>query len=182
MGPYKLTDNEEDAPKVLVVSWGSGTRNQPAFAVIVNENGFMTESLQLERLLDKERHVDVNSLQEFISRTQPDVIAVGGFKANTSTSLLKIITDEVLKGETGTPVYLVDDEVARIYMSSSQGQQDFPEKDYNRLIPYCVSLGRFVQDPTCEFAGLVNKDEDIKHIPLNPLQKLVSIFYFQAYH
>ena len=174
MGPFKLPNNDEDSPKVLVISWGNGSRNQPAFAVIVNENGFMTETLQMDRLLDKERHSDVNSLKDFIERTQPDVIAVGGFKANTKTALMKIVNEEVLSGQKEDPkVYLVEDEVARIYMSSSQGLQDFPEKDYNRLIPYCVSLGRFVQDPTCEFAGLVNKDEDIKHIRLDPLQKLV---------
>ena len=62
-------------------------------------------------------------------------------------------------------------------MHSKRGEREFPEKDYPRLIPYCVSLGRKVQDPTQEYAGLCNMDQDIRNIRLHPLQNLVYLFY-----
>lgn len=174
MNPYKLPDNDEDSPIVLAISWGDGNRTSPGFAVVLNENGEMIDFSKLDRLMERERRPDIDALQELIERHKPDVVAVGGFKPNTKTILMKIIQEEVLRGQNNVPLYLVEDEVARIYMMSARGVSEFPEADYPRLIPYCVSLGRFVQDPTCEFAGLVNKDEDIKHVRMHPLQKYLS--------
>ncbi|KAJ3362563.1 Transcription elongation factor spt6, partial [Kappamyces sp. JEL0680] len=175
MAPFVIPGSEEEIPTVLSISWGDGTRTSPAFGIVLNENGEMVHFLKLDKLIDRDRLEDVKALQEVIDSFSPDVVVLGGFKANTKTMLLKILQEEVVSGskKRDLPIYLVDDEVARIYMNSNVAAREFPETDYPRLIPYCVSLGRFAQDPTCEYAGLFNKDEDVKHLRLDPLQKLL---------
>ena len=182
MAPYHIPDNDEDTPIVMAISWGNGSRNASTFCVILNESGSIIEFKKLDKLSDRDhsKH-DVEILIEMIAHHRPDAIAIGGFAPNTKTGLLKIITDQVIPGgknemdwNENIPIYLADDEVAKIYMSSESGKREFPEADYPPLIPYCVSLARFVQEPTSEYACLFNKNEDIRHIRLDPLQKYLS--------
>ena len=149
MAPYHIPDNDEDTPIVMAISWGNGSRNASTFCVILNESGSIIEFKKLDKLSDRDhsKH-DVEILIEMIAHHRPDAIAIGGFAPNTKT--------------------------AKIYMSSESGKREFPEADYPPLIPYCVSLARFVQEPTSEYACLFNKNEDIRHIRLDPLQKYLS--------
>jgi transcription elongation factor SPT6 len=179
MAPYKIPENDEDTPIVMAISWGNGERNDSTFCVILNENGVVIEFKKLDKLLERDHlQEDVQTIIDMISRHKPDAVAVGGFKPNTKTGLLKIMMESVIPGGANEPdwnkdlpVYLVEDEIARIYMTSKSGQREFPEKDYPPLIPYCVSLSRFVQEPICEYAALFNTDEDIKNLRLDPMQK-----------
>jgi transcription elongation factor SPT6 len=180
MAPYVVPDSEEDTPVVLAISWGDGTRMSSAFAVLLNENGELVELLKIDKLVERERSQDVKALQDLINRGGPDIIVLGGFKPNTKTALMKILKEEVISfsDKKGLEVILVDDEVPRIYMNSKQASRNFPEADYPRLIPYCVSLGRLAQDPTCEYAGLFNNDNDITHLRLDTIQTLVRLYFF----
>lgn len=180
MQPYRISSKDDSAPVVLSISWGDGTWNSPTYAVLLNENGEMIDSLKLDKLTDRERKDDVYNLASMISRHKPHVICVGGFKPNTKTQLMKILNDEVLfqvreEVKDDIPCMLIDDEAARIYMNSRRGLREFPEQDYPMIVRYCVSLGRYMQEPTLEYAGLFNTDEDIKNVRLDALQTLVFV-------
>ncbi|KAJ2991544.1 Transcription elongation factor spt6 [Globomyces sp. JEL0801] len=191
MSPYKPGGDGSRSPTkpgqadnpcvVLSICWGDGTRNDPAFAVILKDTGEIQEYIRLDKLTDRDNVDDTKALLQLVQRHEPDVIAVGGFKPNTKTLLLKILEERVV-GEGlndrslkySIPVMIVEDETARIFMNSQTGLKEFPASDYHMLIRYCVSLGRYVQDPTTEYAALFNQDQDIKSVRLHPLQALVA--------
>lgn len=178
VAPFHIPNNDEDSPVVMAISWGDGVRNASTFVVILNGNGEVVDFRKLDKLIERDHHLeDVELLSTLISLHNPDVIAIGGFRPNSKTGLYKIMMEEVipkLQSSSPPPVYIVEDEAARIFMTSKSAEREFPPKDYPILIPYCVSLARTVQDSTCEYAGLFNKDEDIKNLRLDPLQKLLS--------
>jgi transcription elongation factor SPT6 len=70
------------------------------------------------------------------------------------------------------PIILVDDDAARVFMNSKEGQKYYPDSD--PMVRYLVSLARKVQDPIMEYSRLMNVEDDYKHLHLHPLQKLVS--------
>jgi transcription elongation factor SPT6 len=185
---YKLSmtgykSNHEDGPKVLSLSWGSGDRGSITYGVILNENGDLKDSIMLDKLETRGRAEDVKKLAQFIGKHHPDCIVIGGFKPNTKIHLAKIIKEEVLHEyrefredsafKPALEVMLLDDEVARIFMNSKLGIREFPDKEFPLLVRYCVSLGRYCQNPLIEYAGLFNQDEDIKNVRLDPLQSFL---------
>jgi transcription elongation factor SPT6 len=117
-------------------------------------------------------------LKDILEKHRPEIIAIGGFKPNTKQNLLPIIQNEILQNLDlpATKVYIVEDEAARIFMNSKSSLKEFPE--YHMLMRYCISLGRICQEPTCEYSNLVNSDDDIKNVRLDPLQSLVFFFNF----
>jgi transcription elongation factor SPT6 len=179
MQPFKGPDSDI-APTVFSISWGDGSRNAPTFGVVLNENGQVIESIKLDKLTDREHMEDISSLVKLLNRHKPALICYSGFKPNTKIYLYKILVDEVITkyrsdytNSIDIPVKFIDDEVARIYMNSKTGIREFPEKDYPFLVRYCVSLGRYCQEPLLEYAVLCNLEEDIKNVTLDPLQNLV---------
>ena len=56
---------------------------------------------------------------------------------------------------------VVEDDVARIFMRSVSGIHEYPDSHYTPLVRYFVSLGRKVQDPLVEYAGLMNSGSEI---------------------
>jgi transcription elongation factor SPT6 len=184
MSPFKplIEDTYDDeSPSVIAISWGEGSKSGATIAVALDENGAMAEFIKLDRLNDRERSNDVDRLISFVKSNQPQVIVCSGLKPNTKSELLKILKDEVIgegvrskKIDAHIPVLIIDDDAARIYMNSKRGLAEFPDKDYHPLIRYCVSLGRKVQDPTMEYAGLFNVEEDYKSLRLHPLQNYLS--------
>ncbi|KAL5034776.1 Transcription elongation factor spt6 [Batrachochytrium dendrobatidis] len=186
MSPYRPAQSSDDvhsyddvAPVVLSITWGEGDRSSPTFAAIIGENGQLSEYLKLDKLNDRERGNDLNMLIDLAARFRPAVVVVGGLKPNTQTQLLRLLEETITAAEVqgklkeNIPVMIVEDEVARIYMHSKRAELEFPIKDYPQLIRYCVSLGRRVQDPTQEFAGLFNVNEDYKSLRIHPLQNLL---------
>jgi transcription elongation factor SPT6 len=179
MQPFRPSDTDE-APIVMCVSWGDGMKGSPTYVVILNENGEMIDFSKLEKMMDREhRREDCEVLMNLMDRHKPNVIAVGGFKPNTSTMLMRVLKEEVVevyRSQFGDliPMFLVDDECARIFMKSKKGLTEFPDNDYPVLIRYLISLGRYVQEPTLEYAGLCNGDDDIRNVRMDPLQHLLS--------
>ncbi|KND02484.1 chromatin-remodeling histone chaperone SPT6, partial [Spizellomyces punctatus DAOM BR117] len=184
MAPFKRSedaDADEWDPRVLAISWGDGEPNAATFAVALKETGEVLQWNKLDRLRGPIDHrgPDADALVSMIVRHEPDVIAIAGFKPNTKTMLHRTLQDIVQEAlvsgriREDIKIIIVDDEVARIFMNSKRGLREFPEGAYPQLVRYCVSLGRRVQDPTTEFAGLMDMNSDILHLRLHPVQHLV---------
>lgn len=184
VAPFKRSedaDEDEWDPRVMAISWGDGDGGAPTFCVVLNETGEILEWAKLDKLRGppEYRAADAEIISSMIARHEPDVIAIAGFKPNTKTLLHRAIQDIVqeafasrkIRDDLG--VIFVEDDVARIFMNSKRGLREFPDTTYPPLIRYLVSLGRRVQDPTTEFAGLMDMSDDIKYLRLHPEQHLV---------
>jgi transcription elongation factor SPT6 len=179
MQPFRPNDADDEAPIVMAISWGDGLKGTPTYAVILNENGEMIDFTKLEKMMDRDgKRDDGRTLVKLIEHHKPHCVIVGGFKPNTKTNLVRTLQEEVIdvtRSQSGDiPLLLVDDESARIFMNSKRGLAEFPDSDFPFLIRYLIALGRYVQEPTLEYAGLCNHDEDIKNVRLDPLQHLLS--------
>eukprot|EP00842_Homolaphlyctis_polyrhiza_P004038 jgi/Hompol1/4635/HPOL_003774-RA len=177
MSPYypagsNIDDDEiEGSLPFVTVTWGEGGRGDPTFVAAINDDGLLSEYIKLDGLNQREPKAESKStFIAFIARHKPAAIGVGGFKPNTLTSLLELVKEMIRsaqpesKVKSDTPVLMVEDEVARVYMHSRRAEREFPEKDYPPYVRYLVSLARKMQDPTQEFAGLFNTDDDIKSV------------------
>ncbi|KAI9197363.1 SH2 domain-containing protein [Polychytrium aggregatum] len=181
-------------PRVVAISWGEGTSTEPTFGVCLDENGILSSQLMLSFLqeIDKPRGIsDSQELAKFIENSQPDVVVIGGFATNTKTKLIKIVEAAVENsthqrssyrddrrsmsaGDRKSPsVFIVEDDVARLFMNSKRGEREFPPSTFPPLVRYLVSLGRKVQNPTMEYAGLFNSDDDYKLLRLHPWQDMI---------
>ncbi|TPX59333.1 hypothetical protein PhCBS80983_g02513 [Powellomyces hirtus] len=167
-------------PRVLAISWGDGDSNASTWSVVLSEAGEVLQTAKLDRFRGppEQRGPDIEVLTNMISNHNPDVVAIAGFKPNTKTilhrALQEVLEEAFAAGRTkeDLKIFFVDDEVARIYMNSARGIREFPDKSYPPLVRYLVSLGRRVQDPVMEFAGLM--DKDIQNLKLHHLQREIS--------
>ncbi|KAJ3014283.1 Transcription elongation factor spt6 [Thoreauomyces humboldtii] len=183
VAPLVVQDPEyEDEwdPRVLAISWGEGDSNAATWSLVVNETGEVLQTLKLDRFRGPAEHrgPDVDALIDMINTHNPKIVAIAGFKPNTKTILHRAVQDilqeALLSGRLSEDlqVIFVDDDVARVYMTSEVALRDYPEKHYPQLVRYLVSLARRVQDPLAEFAGLFEKD--IMSLKLHPLQYLIA--------
>ena len=162
----------------MALSWGQGDRTSATHGVVLDPNGRIN-NFALSKLGDRDREADMEKFGEKISIHEPDIIVLAGFHPGIQTHLLNIVKEIVDKGKAkrkwkkDIAVSIVDDDTARIFMNSNRGIKAFPDANNTPLIRYLVSLARKVQDPVSEYAGLVNVDDDIKHLQLHPFQKLV---------
>ncbi|KAJ3050953.1 Transcription elongation factor spt6, partial [Rhizophlyctis rosea] len=182
---HRHSEDEEviydDAPRVMAMSWGDGEKNDHTVCVMLDENGVVIDRLRLDNLQFHSiaRGQDLNLLTQFLNKNRPEFIAIGGFKPNTHTGLLRLIREHVKQAyadrklKDDIPVEVVEDDVARIYMSSKRGQKEYPGGEAWMLVRYCVSLGRKCQDPLLEYAGLMNHDDDVLQLNLHPRQRLL---------
>ena len=179
IGMQGMSADDGHHQRVLAITCGDGGQNSPTFAVMLNDNGEVLETARFDALMDRNNFEDVKKLIELIKLQKPGVVCLSGFRPSTKTYLMKTLEETVWpQGRSAWKVepslIIIDDEYARIYMNSRRGKIDFPDKDFPMLIRYCVSIGRYVQNPTMEYAGLVNIDEDIKAVRLDPLQHLLT--------
>ena len=180
-------DDEEDEevnPKVLGLSWGDGGPQAPIYAAMVNETGNLVKvftNAKLSEIACRPNNMDYNAMKTvdefvaFLKEHRPHVIALGGFQCNTLKKLKKFLEDTVSREEEtrNIAVLIIEDEAARIFMNSKRGVKEFPDDSHHRLVRYCVSLARKVQDPTSEYAALYNYHKDVLSLPLDPLQHLL---------
>ena len=188
--PYKPKGEPPGTvPRVLAFSNGNGVPGRDAVCYVwVEEDGKVIESGKFVdiRLGNADKLIpdgkDVDSLVDLIKRRSPDVIAVSGFSVETR-KLYKVIQEIVdirqLRGESYEDddgvdrsdlfdVIIVNDEVARLYHTSSRAAQEFPSLP--PLARYCVALARYLQDPLDEYAAL---GKSIDTISFDPSQDLV---------
>jgi transcription elongation factor SPT6 len=182
-------NEDDDYCKVMAISWGDGERNSATIVVCLDEKGRVCSRLKLNKLQERDGKLDdLNRLLELIRDERPGAIVIGGFSLSTRVRLVPEITKLVSErlneyddhdyksrrrgGRVPPPeVVMVEDDVARLAMSSKRYEKEFP--DFPPLVKYCISLARKVQNPCLEYAGLFNMDEEYKLLRIHPHQALV---------
>ncbi|XP_065663621.1 transcription elongation factor SPT6 isoform X2 [Hydra vulgaris] len=183
-GEYS-TDNESIyGSRVLSCSF-LPDRNAVSFFAMLDADGQVVDFLRLKYLLCRKNSVkkseqdakigDMNKLKDFIRKYSPRVVAVAA-ECCEAQRVLDDITEAVqeLEQDHQMPhiyVELVPGEVARIYQNSPRGLMEFPE--YPELLRHAISLGRRIQNPLVEFAGLCNFEEELTCLRLHPMQDVL---------
>lgn len=176
-------------PNVLCLSHGSGQKNDAIMWAYIENDGRVLENGKFVdfKLGQPERGFldgkDIAVFVEVCNRRKPDVIGISGFSAETRKlykDVQEIISKHNIKGpqyddpDEGTDksdaleVILVNDEVARLYYKSPRAEEEFPK--YPPLTRYCISLGRYLQNPLAEYASL---GKNIVSIPFVQNQILI---------
>jgi len=113
--------------------------------------------------VDKEKEI----LLKFIRDNSPHVVAIGAsWEANR---LYSIINKE--KNSDNIHVAYVNTEIARIFQDSPRAKSEFSELP--SAVRQAICLGRYLQDPLTELAGLCGAKEDI-YMNLHPYQAMVG--------
>lgn len=176
-------------PRVLALSNGAGDRADAICWAYVDENGRVLENGKFTdmRLGNPERYTadgkDVAPFVELVERRQPDAVAVSGWSVETRR-LYKDLQDIVERHSLhGTPyedpdddrevsdpleIFMVNDEVARLYHTSGRAGTDHPSVP--PLTRYCIALAMYMQNPMKEYASL---GRDIISITFDPSQHLI---------
>ena len=176
-------------PRVLTLSTGKGIPGRdPAYWAYVNDDGRVLENGKFVELApgDRERDVadgkDVAAFLELVRQREPEVIGISGFTPDTRklhSHITTLVKNHDLRGPTYADdedrdrsdpldVMIVNDEVARLYMTSEKAKRDHP--GYAQITHYCVALGRYLQDPIKEYASL---GRDLISISFDPAQHLL---------
>lgn len=169
-----------DTP-VMAMSWGDGEKIIPLMCVVLDAFGNLMDQTIFTRLQDiaTVREREMERLKRHIKDHNVEVIVMSGSAPNTRTRLYEDVKRLIEESSLRTEVFILDDAVAKIYMNSKRGMEDLPTQDVNwDMVRYCVSLGRMALDPTMEYAGLVNSDNDILKLQLTPLQHLLPVEKF----
>jgi transcription elongation factor SPT6 len=166
--PWQAEELEKgQTPAVLAISCGSGDFSRDAVVcAFVDDTGRLVEQIQLQdvRELDNKK-----ALAEFIERRSPDVIGLAGFSVQTYRLHDDIVNMMKERSEITRQVLYVNDEVARLYQNSKRGTEEFP--DLGPLTRYCISLGRYLQNPLMEYIAM---GRDVVSIPVHKNQNLIG--------
>ncbi|KAF2133834.1 transcription elongation factor Spt6 [Dothidotthia symphoricarpi CBS 119687] len=176
-------------PNVLCLSHGKGERGDAVMWAYVENDGRVLEQGKLVdmKLGNPERNIpdgqDIANLVDAIQRRRPDAIGVSGWSVETRRlykDIQEIVSQHNLTGSTyedentnaersdPLDVVMVNDEVARLYYNSARAAIEFPK--YAPLTRYCISLGRYLQNPLAEYASL---GKDVVSIPFVQDQTLI---------
>jgi transcription elongation factor SPT6 len=121
-----------------------------------------------------------NELREFIKQHNPHVIAVAttGLNSLKLYELLDKIIRELRDKIRCKGVYYTPDDFARIYEVSKRANREFPGKA--NIVKRAVSIGRRLNDPLTEIAGLFNTNNDILCFKYHDLQGMLPVDYFAS--
>ncbi|KAG0236910.1 Transcription elongation factor spt6 [Actinomortierella wolfii] len=160
---------EQYPPRVVAVSHGAGTSKDATQIVFLDDNGKFADHMKVDTLRDE---ASQKAFQDFLDKRRPDVVVVGGFSVMTRRlveQVEKVVNDlRDLRGDDVT-VLMTNDETARLFQNSRRAIEEFP--DALPLTRYCISLGRYVQNPMNEYAAMGSDLLNIRH---HPLQHLVT--------
>ncbi|KAF2496972.1 transcription elongation factor spt6 [Lophium mytilinum] len=189
--PYKPKGTDlGTVPRVLTLSNGRAARGDAICWAYLEPDGRVQEQGKFAdlRIGNPERYIpdgkDVVNFCEIVRRRKPDVIGVSGLSTETKRlvkDLEAIIEAYDLRGPEYTDpndedeeksdlleVFMINDEVARLYYNSARADKEFPT--YPPLTKYCIGLARYLQSPLQEYAAL---QKDIVSIPFVPNQNLL---------
>jgi transcription elongation factor SPT6 len=194
IGRYTVTYEDEDEDdwdsshgcRVMGLMYGDGD-DVASYAVLVNADGEVGDLLKLDHLLRRknswnereasEKRSAMSSLRSFIAAKRPHCVVIG---ASDRTALnvqrdVEEIVDDLVHGSEQFPklgVFLVDDNLAKVYANSKRADQDF--RDYPTVLRQAISLARRMQDPLIEFSQLTGSDEEILCLRYHPMQDLLA--------
>jgi transcriptional accessory protein Tex/SPT6 len=168
-----------DSTPILAMSWGDGERGSPLVAVLLDVFGNFVDRVSFDRMHDmtENKKYDMDRMLEYLKLHSIELVVMSGTSPNTKTRLFEDVKRVVEEGRLNVEVQIMDDAVAKIYMDSKRGVKEFPDTECTALVRYCISLGRRALDPTMEFAGLFNAENEILLLHLHPLQKLVCVYW-----
>ncbi|XP_046863856.1 transcription elongation factor SPT6-like [Xenia sp. Carnegie-2017] len=159
---------------------------QPIFFVMLNGGGQVGDFLKLSFIMKKrnsnrskekeKKEEDLESLKQFVLKKRPHVIviATGSRDSLTVYEVVKISIRELEQENQISPinVELIDHEVAEIFEKSSRAETEF--REYPMILRRAISVGRRIQDPLAEFAGLCVDEDELLCLRLHPKQNLIS--------
>ncbi|XP_040577453.1 transcription elongation factor SPT6 [Lepeophtheirus salmonis] len=194
---YTVSFEEEDEDdwdssggcRVMSISYENDT-DVASYAVCIGVNGEVIDFLKMEALLmrsnisqDSKRNrpsgdrrnkdVDMAKLKSFIIQKRPHVIVVGAIDRDAVRVRYDVeaVVHELVEGEHQFPkigVFLMDDNLAKVYSNSTRASQDF--RDYPNVLRQGISLARRMQDPLIEFSQLAGPENEILCLNFHPLQ------------
>eukprot|EP00741_Cyanophora_paradoxa_P009215 tig00001486_g8925.t1 len=126
------------------------------------------------------KNADLDALHEFIARHEPHVVVVAtnGINDRRLFMDMRSVADTVKQrralasGLRELNVVLCDSAAARIAEASTRYQQEFAE--YQPLLRHAISIGRRMQEPLAELAGLMTEEREMLDLRLHPLQEMLS--------
>lgn len=168
----------------MAVSWGHGDPKKDSIAVaFLDDEGRLREHAMFDNLQEQQMQ---NEFQNILKRRRPDLVAIGGFSAQThrlydqirviarDPDYLASINEDDQMRERGEdepisiPVRYIFDEVARLFQQSKRAEDEFGTLPV--LTRYCIGLARYAQSPLNEYAALgadmiaVTFDEEGQHL------------------
>ena len=194
VGKYSVTFDDEDEDewdssrgcRVVSIMYENDI-NVAAYAVALTVEGEVADLIKLEHLLKrknsnrerevKDKHEDMKRLKNFIHQRRPHCVVVG-VADRTALHVQKDVEDvvsELVEGEAQFPrikVFLLDDNLARVYANSVRAKHDF--RDYPEVLRQAISLGRRMQDPLTEFSQLCGPENEILCLRYHPMQDVLS--------
>lgn len=176
-------------PRVLALTNGAGSATRdPIYWAWLEDGGRVLENGKFDELRpgvperDMPEGRDVRSFVELVQRRSPDVIAVSGFSVETRIlydNLKQICERNDLRSPEWTDdddhtrrdpleVFMVNDEIARLYHTSDRSAVEFP--GFAPLTKYCVSIAKYLQGPLLEYVSL---GKDVLSLSLHSNQGLL---------
>eukprot|EP00051_Salpingoeca_urceolata_P006099 m.81037 g.81037 ORF g.81037 m.81037 type:complete len:1689 (+) comp14683_c0_seq1:89-5155(+) len=169
-------DDFEAGLRVVAVKLGSKQDRTKSFVAYINSAGDCTDWVGLDGLLiwkkskreteRSRRFEDFETLQKFIEDKRPDVIAVCA-----DTVDCRSFISELEGWPVRTPIELVDGNIASVYAASVSSKKEFPE--YEPGLRAAISIGRRLQSPEIEMAGLFTSEKEVLCLQMHPLQDML---------
>eukprot|EP01114_Cavostelium_apophysatum_P013868 TRINITY_DN3454_c0_g1_i4.p1 TRINITY_DN3454_c0_g1~~TRINITY_DN3454_c0_g1_i4.p1 ORF type:complete len:1553 (-),score=591.00 TRINITY_DN3454_c0_g1_i4:61-4719(-) len=198
-GPFRPPNSDEygesnEREDIKVMSCVFGTGKAPTMCVVLDPEGEVVDHLKISNLFDLRKppppqnifdnEPHVNKLAEFIIQHEPNVIAVGAqLDARKLYDELHQTLEELRNtGRIQAQIHIayVDTEVARIFQFTERANSDFPE--YPAVLRQAISLGRLLQDPLTETAGLCSdNNESLCSLKLHASQDMVGKEFLAKY-
>eukprot|EP00053_Salpingoeca_punica_P020212 m.211010 g.211010 ORF g.211010 m.211010 type:complete len:1767 (+) comp17822_c0_seq2:479-5779(+) len=180
-------EHDRDSLRVLAIALGSsGDKvSVPTFAAFLSPFGDCVDSQKYDWLSlrtartdnDTRRFTtDRENLKSFIRAKNPDVIAIAAENLDCQRleRLLHEIVQELRDQDSmhEIPIEFVDPCVAHIYQNSWRAEREF--KEYVPRLRFAISIGRRLQSPELEYAGLLARanDQEILCLKMHPLQEM----------
>ncbi|CAB4057108.1 SUPT6H [Lepeophtheirus salmonis] len=148
--------------RVMSISYENDT-DVASYAVCIGVNGEVIDFFKNGGL----------AYENFIIQKRPHVIVVGAIDRDAVRVRYDVeaVVHELVEGEHQFPkigVFLMDDNLAKVYSNSTRASQDF--RDYPNVLRQGISLARRMQDPLIEFSQLAGPENEILCLNFHPLQ------------
>ncbi|KJH52525.1 S1 RNA binding domain protein [Dictyocaulus viviparus] len=171
--------------RVMAIAY-STDYNEASFGVLVDQDGAVVDYCRMVHFMKRSggygphqqlKAESMNFFKKFVERRRPHVIGLCGeniesirLRHDVEDCLNRMVSDGELSR--APPVYILNNEAAKVYMLSKGAAVEHPE--YPPTLLQAISLARLLLDPLWEYAHLWNADEDIFCLAFHPLQNEVN--------
>ncbi|TPX48031.1 hypothetical protein SeMB42_g02021 [Synchytrium endobioticum] len=177
----------DDLPRVLSLTLIGPPFSPSIRGAVIDEEGRLKEHWVISNVIERQEDARNDPRENFLKQNsgprreiikklntiRPEYVAIAGFHPNIRTlhDILKGIIDR--DGDIALrhrpPCDMVEDDVARLFRNSHRARTELPLLDED--VRYLVALGRKVQDPTMEYAALMNDEMEWKALRLHRNQQ-----------